>query len=116
MGWMLPSPAWKTFAMRRPNSSPSLRMMRRISGTRGHDAARDDSRYGGARVVDAIEDREQRSPILGKRHEAKRRLGDDAERTLRANHDAAEIVARRVVANAAELDDLAVGAHELDRQ
>ena len=43
-------------------------------------------------------------------------LGRDAERALGADEDAEQIVARRVERLAAELDQLAVGQHDLEAE
>ena len=83
---------------------------------RRHDAGADDVADGLGRVVDRLEDAEQRAIRLRVARDAHPDLRDDAERPLGADDHAGQVVAGVVLGRAAGLDDAAVGQDELDAE
>ena len=59
---------------------------------------------------------EQRAIGLGLAHELERRARHDSGGAFGADHRAHQVVAAALLGRAAELDDLAVGQHQLDAQ
>ncbi len=77
------------------------------------EAQRDDAGDGG---VEGVEDGERRQGGVGRRSEPHDGLGDDAERALRADEEAGEVVAGHPLGGAvAGAHDLPAGEHDLQR-
>ena len=85
-----------------------------ISIAAGTMPAADDRRRRRARLVGAGERGEQRADRLRQPHQPHRHLGGDAQRALRADERAEQVVAGRVGGPAAEPDQVAVGRDDLD--
>ena len=109
-----------------PASSGKPKLKRRLDGAEhqlvehlqggGNDARADDVADGVGGVVDRLEDAEQGAIRLGVAGDAHPRLGRDAEGPLAADDDAGQVVAGVVLRRPADLDDLAVGQHELQTE
>ncbi len=80
---------------------------------RGHDAGRDDRRRGGTGVVGALEPDEEGAHLLGQPDQPDGHRGDDAERPLRADDGAEQVVAGAVGRGAAQRHRVAVGGDEV---
>ena len=84
-----------------------------ISMAPGTTPGRDDGRHRVPGVPGRLEEGHERAHRLGRGHDADGDLRRHAERALRADEDAAQVVAGQVELLAAQLDDRAVGQHDL---
>ena len=81
----------------------------------GSDASRSDFGDGAGGVVDGVEDGQQGFDSFGFASELHGDFGDEGQRALAADKEAAEVVARRVAVPAADAHDFAIGEHEFER-
>jgi hypothetical protein len=78
----------------------------------GQEAGADDGADRAARVVDVVEEGEQRLHGLGQRQQPDVDLGGDAERPLAADEQPRQVQPGILAGAAAEPDDAAVGQHD----
>ena len=82
----------------------------------GNDAGADDGGDAGAGRLVGLEAEQHRARALRRLEQPHRDLGDDAELAFRSDDQGKEVVAGRIEARTADIDDLAAHQHDADAE